>query len=376
MCVLIDNDGSTVRFERWADELFFYIDGELSQRYVKILQIQKKKGWIIIRGLKIKSDQMFSQEVKTVVETRPQDKVRVLREIERIRYWHGPFCKNSVTYASAEDEFLVLKKYDARKGSWQCAFSTSSRQLNITEADVRLCFSILPHNCKIRQDTDLYRFIQTETMGAGLVANQDIQQKKILMKDRAILFANWHRGMPPHHMLIGDLFHSLLTNYPDVWAYITDNLCHGGEASLGQFAESAKKLCADLQQRQPIYKDDQFERKITLMLSVLFTNAFQFSFTNHDLLSCLFPIISIFNHSCNPNCHVEFAQNQTGFYGSVRALRPIKAGEALTISYFGTQQLDSLVDNRRDCIRQERHFICMCCRCVTESLDRSPSTKV
>merc|ERR550534_678785 len=189
------------------------------------------------------------------------------------------------------------------------------------------------------------------------------------MKDRAILFANWHRGMPPHHMLIGNLFHSLLTNYPDVWAYITDNLCQGGDGSQGQFAESAKKLCADLQQRQPMYKDDLFERKITAMLSVLFANAFQFSFTNHDLLSCLFPNLSIFNHSCNPNCQVEFAQNQTGFYGSVRTLRPIKAGEPLTISYFGNQNLDPVTELRRDLIRQERHFTCFCSRCVTESID-------
>ena len=34
VCVLIDTDGSTVRFERWAGELFFYIDGELAVKCV------------------------------------------------------------------------------------------------------------------------------------------------------------------------------------------------------------------------------------------------------------------------------------------------------------------------------------------------------
>merc|ERR1719383_1297051 len=118
-----------------------------------------------------------------------------------------------------------------------------------------------------------------------------------------------------------------------------------------------------------MYKDEIFSQKFAVMLSILYSNVFEFSFPNHDFLCCLFPNLSIFNHSCDPNCQVEFAQNQTGFYGSVRALRPIKAGEPLTISYFGNQNLDPVTEKRRDSIRQERHFTCFCSRCVTESID-------
>lgn len=367
VCVLVDSDGSTVRFERWAGELFFYIDGELTQRYVQILQVQKKKGWIIIRGLKLKNEQIFSSEVKTVVEMRPEDKVRVLEEIERIRYWHGPFCPNSVAFS--ESDLLILKKYDARKGCWQCISSAKQQHLEAKEMEINLSFTVLPHNCKIRQDTDMYGFIETENMGIGLIAKQDIQQKKILMKDRAILFANWHRGLPLHHACVGDLFHSLITNHPNVWTYIMENLAHDEEEVVLQFQESSRKVCLALQEQQPMYKDEAFQQKCAVMLSVLFSNAFEFSFPNHDFLCCIFPNLSFFNHSCDPNCMLEYAQNQTGFYGSVRTLRPIKSGEPLTISYFGKHALDPLVERRKDFIRQKRDFDCLCDRCVTETLD-------
>jgi len=364
VCVLIDTDGSTVRFERWGGELFFYIDGDLAQRYVRILQVQRKKGWIIIRGLKLKNDQIFSQEVKTVVEIRPEDKERVLEEIDRIRYWHGPFCTN--TLAFLDDDFLRLSKYDARKGSWQCITHSTQKTIEAKEPEMQLCFSILPSNCKIRQDTDFYRFIETEKMGNGLIANKDIQQKKIVMKDRPILFVNWFRGHALDYPLLGDLFHSLLTEHPKVWEYILNNLSKAGDY---EFSSSAQKLCESREERDPMYKDEKIVQQFTDMLSIFFSNTFEFSFTNHDHLSCLFPNLSIFNHSCDPNCQVEFAQNQTGFYGSVRALRPIKAGEPLTISYFGNQNLDPVTEKRRDSIRQERHFTCFCSRCVTECID-------
>jgi SET and MYND domain-containing protein len=79
----------------------------------------------------------------------------------------------------------------------------------------------------------------------------------------------------------------------------------------------------------------------------------------------LYPSVSMLNHSCSPNCAVQF-ECGVGKPGAkvgitVRAIREIRPGEQLTISYVGLAQNSS---GRRRELHTQYFFSCSCPRCV------------
>lgn len=79
----------------------------------------------------------------------------------------------------------------------------------------------------------------------------------------------------------------------------------------------------------------------------------------------LFCALSQMNHSCSPN--TTFAGLSTGPALYCRALRPIKTGEPLTISYIDLYQSRN---DRQELLRNSKFFECTCTRC-TEPLAQS-----
>jgi hypothetical protein len=75
--------------------------------------------------------------------------------------------------------------------------------------------------------------------------------------------------------------------------------------------------------------------------------------------SALFSRFSCFNHSCVPNCTVQFRESARCM---VVALRDIVAGEELTISYIDQ---DLPLEEREDELYSYQ-FVCQCKRCVEE----------
>lgn len=78
--------------------------------------------------------------------------------------------------------------------------------------------------------------------------------------------------------------------------------------------------------------------------------------------SGLYLHLSIFNHSCNPNC-IKLSPTQQGEPSVVRALRHIQPGEELTISYIDTHEQS--VPKRHYDLRSF-DFRCECSRCRLE----------
>ncbi|ETO85256.1 hypothetical protein F442_00940 [Phytophthora nicotianae P10297] len=81
----------------------------------------------------------------------------------------------------------------------------------------------------------------------------------------------------------------------------------------------------------------------------------------------LFPICGLINHSCQPNCTWSNAGESIM---EVRALRDIKEGEEITLSYI---DIDKERSERQKELRDTKHFDCQCERCSTplsESVDR------
>lgn len=74
------------------------------------------------------------------------------------------------------------------------------------------------------------------------------------------------------------------------------------------------------------------------------------------------PRAALFNHSCAPNCLVS---NDGPVY-SVRALRPIEPGEALTVTYVGLYETRAA---RRAELLDDHLFVCGCGRCTGVDAD-------
>ncbi|CAN6476212.1 unnamed protein product [Victoria cruziana] len=71
----------------------------------------------------------------------------------------------------------------------------------------------------------------------------------------------------------------------------------------------------------------------------------------------LYPVISIINHSCLPNCVLLFE----GKLAVVRAVEPITRGSEVVISYIETA---ASTTTRRKALKDQYIFNCMCIRCM------------
>eukprot|EP00127_Corallochytrium_limacisporum_P006542 Clim_evm14s230 gene=Clim_evmTU14s230 len=76
----------------------------------------------------------------------------------------------------------------------------------------------------------------------------------------------------------------------------------------------------------------------------------------------VYPLASVFNHSCAPNLVHYMELGAAGFL-EIRTARPVAAGEELNINYVDVTLPGKI---RRSILEQEYHFVCDCVKCRTE----------
>lgn len=89
----------------------------------------------------------------------------------------------------------------------------------------------------------------------------------------------------------------------------------------------------------------------------------------------LYAVQSAANHSCAPNAECQFKDNCSRL--SLVALRDIKQGEEIMISYLGECAQSDRGEKRRERLKEHYLFVCTCDRCVqneTESDEESGET--
>ncbi|KAM4795662.1 SET and MYND domain-containing protein 4 [Rhinophrynus dorsalis] len=79
------------------------------------------------------------------------------------------------------------------------------------------------------------------------------------------------------------------------------------------------------------------------------------------LATAVFPVLSLLNHSCDPNTSVSFR----GRCAMVRASRPIKRGEEVAHCY-GPHRLRFDVKERQKLLKDQYFFVCQCEACTKE----------
>jgi Cys-tRNA(Pro) deacylase len=83
----------------------------------------------------------------------------------------------------------------------------------------------------------------------------------------------------------------------------------------------------------------------------------------------VYPLCSLFNHSCDPNCHVL----QVGNCLSVYAIKPIENSSECTISYIDPNR--PLAARRQD-LMSNFNFLCQCSRCQREEKEKEAGESV
>ncbi|EJD35329.1 SET domain-containing protein [Auricularia subglabra TFB-10046 SS5] len=80
----------------------------------------------------------------------------------------------------------------------------------------------------------------------------------------------------------------------------------------------------------------------------------------------IWPDASFFNHSCHPVIAQRVREGRTWSFVASRDAAP---DEEVTISYLSADELRELnVEQRRQCLQRNWGFVCMCARCVEESI--------
>lgn len=83
----------------------------------------------------------------------------------------------------------------------------------------------------------------------------------------------------------------------------------------------------------------------------------------------IFPEVSFFNHSCEPNVKLEyFWDNETGdFVCSARTLKPVHGGDQLVINYF-PDDVDLPLSRFQRKLQNRWSFSCLCPSCRTRTV--------
>ncbi|KAK7913349.1 hypothetical protein WMY93_013560 [Mugilogobius chulae] len=76
----------------------------------------------------------------------------------------------------------------------------------------------------------------------------------------------------------------------------------------------------------------------------------------------LYPSLSLLNHDCGPNCVMVFEGTKL----QLRAVKEIKLGDELTVSYIDSLEL---TEDRQKQLEEQYHFTCTCQRCNSRDKD-------
>lgn len=132
-------------------------------------------------------------------------------------------------------------------------------------------------------------------------------------------------------------------------------------SSSGRSAEEIEDFC----KKMPEFVEEEHLR-ISKVLSKWQSNSHNFPIFDDMDQSCLFRFTSKMQHSCEPNVVLNIDKQTGGL--NARTLRRIQAGEELTNSYMGEDDVFNAmsVEERRAKLAH-RGFTCLCVRCVRES---------
>lgn len=197
-------------------------------------------------------------------------------------------------------------------------------------------------------------------MGKGYVAATDIAEGVVLLFDTAFVSVPI-KGKDEWHFRIAEKAIAKGTSPKRRNDALVDAQC---DFFYGQIRDLCTKVAVTKEWLDEV--DPDMATKI-LLCSIAEANCFQCSEAPEYM--ALFAAASRLNHSCEPNAIEESTRTTI----LVRSLRPIPAGEEVTISYLprGVLGLESV--RRREALLQARSFECRCRVCAAEGASDAPT---
>ena len=186
---------------------------------------------------------------------------------------------------------------------------------------------------------DTLRVEDVPGKGKGYITNKTIQTGEVVLFDTAFVSSKEGNFCTPASMRNVTALLKKEKEHPIFYRTHIDTLarhdeCKATSAVMGDRGAEAKKI--------------------------LDANVFGVDSRKHhdEGWSVLFPRASLFNHSCNPNAVVDASPH----FCAVRAIRTIKKGKEVTVSYLDV--FLSRAERQGKC--DKRGFYCACSKCVAE----------
>ena len=214
-------------------------------------------------------------------------------------------------------------------------------------------------------NSDKYRLQALPNKGFGLVATRDIQESELLIAESPLLKVE----LSPEGDLVGKFCTAKREFISPALVQVLNKL---PDNDLFKFYTLSDSCSANLAQEHGLH---DLQKAYKTNFGIMKTNSFSMEFENQTYLT-LFPTISRLNHSCQPNCNHYWS----GSYFKVRAIKPISAGEELTISYMSPLQRADFHSrqSRRKILSEEFGFECGCNLCSSElhQMDQNDTDRI
>lgn len=221
------------------------------------------------------------------------------------------------------------------------------------------------------------------------------QYARGMFAKREIAFGREIMSVPAYLMYVGDeplreqvliltrqVFQKLVTDHPDkpyIGARIL-TMAYGGfsyftrEKDVFAFAESipldaaSGNISGGLNRATDFLNSGEYStfdlQKLPLMLEF---NRWEVEYRGRKGI-CIFPEAQYFNHTCEPNVEIaiSYSTSKQNFVLSARAVRPIKPGEELFISYLPGNKLP--LSRLSLAMRKRWGFECTCMHCKSRAI--------
>jgi len=189
----------------------------------------------------------------------------------------------------------------------------------------------------------IYKVFGIEGKGLGCVASKDIERGALILSEKPQIQASSESLIKSRQKgQLAEWIQRLLKSFNQM------NKADQLEFMSLYYVEGVKKSEKFKSEIDKFEKETEKAEKILKICNIFSTNCFSYGVAIKT---------SRFNHSCNPNATAMASQNQ------VRAIKKIKAGEEINISYLGNFKILRNRKFRQNKLFNSWNFVCSCDLC-------------
>ena len=205
----------------------------------------------------------------------------------------------------------------------------------------------------------VFQFSKNEVYGDHIVACTDIAKGTVLFTEDPCIYWNIDDEIKPEFEFLKDgnlkSFASFIQQLStDKINYLLPNFYHLEYKRISEVADAKLQYFIEVSQKLALTFNLEWQTMFSLLTIPLLNG--------HNLQNGCGLLLrgSKFNHSCDPNCVAASIDKELSF----KAIKPIKSGEMLTISYLSADELIMPTILRQYSLLMKKSFLCNCDKCT------------